>query len=65
MIFTKSTENHQNEPKIPIKSMCVGYIRGLGRFLRIFFDFLVFQRKNRKIMENDFQKTEKAENHEI
>ena len=40
--ITKSAENHQNEPKIPIKSMCVGYIRGLGRFLRIFLDFFTF-----------------------
>ena len=25
-----------------VKSMCVGYIRGLGRFLRIFLDFFTF-----------------------
>jgi len=57
MIFTKSTENHQNGPKIPIKSMCVGYIRGLGRFC-VFLGFLHFLMGKQKNYENNFQKTE-------
>ena len=63
MIFTKSTENHQNGPKIPIKSMCVGYIRGLGRFC-VFSWIFHFLMEQVEIMKMIF-KNGKTENHEI
>ena len=31
-VFTEIAENHENGPKIPMKTLCVGYIGALERF---------------------------------